>query len=64
MYRGTNLPEDLIIISAKLQGTIGKKVEIEKQNYLINKKKLSQPSQIKHVVALLKILVTIRKHGC
>ena len=30
LYRGTNLPKDLIIISAKLQGVIDKKSEIEK----------------------------------
>ena len=40
LYRGTNLPKDLIIISAKLQGSIGEKSEIEKkQNTLIEKKK-------------------------
>ena len=48
LYRGTNLSEDLIIISAKMQGSIGVKSVIEKkQNLLIEKKKLSQPSQIK-----------------
>ena len=47
-YRGTSLPDNLIIISAKLKGIIGKKEEIEKkQNNFIEKKKLSQPSQIK-----------------
>mgnify|MGYP006143698785 CR=1 FL=1 len=47
-YRGTNLPDDLIIISAKLKGLISKKDEIEKkQSYFVEKKKLSQPSQIK-----------------
>jgi len=47
-YRGTNLPKDLIIISAKIRGSFGKKDEIEKkQNNFIEKKKLSQPSQIK-----------------
>jgi len=48
LYRGTNLPKDLIIISAKLQGVIEEKSKIEKkQNNLIEKKKISQPSQIK-----------------
>jgi len=48
LYRGTNLPNDLIIISAKFRGSIGKKEKIEKkQNDFIQKKKLSQPSQIK-----------------
>ena len=47
-YRGTNLSEDLIIISAKLKGSISKKEDIEKKQIdLIQKKKLSQPSQIK-----------------
>ncbi len=47
-YRGTNLSENLIIISAKLKGKISNKNTIEKkQNDLIRKKKLSQPSQIK-----------------
>ncbi len=48
LYRGTNLPDDLIILSAKLQGSIDNKHEIEKrQSDLVKKKKLSQPSQIK-----------------
>ena len=47
-YRGTNLPNDLIILSAKLKGLPGDKNEIEKrQSNLIEQKKLSQPSQIK-----------------
>ncbi len=47
-YRGTNLPGDLIITSVTLKGKIGKKKYIEKkQNEYIEKKKLSQPSQIK-----------------
>ena len=47
-YRGTNLSNDLIILSAKLRCSLGKKIEIEeKQNNLIERKKLSQPSQIK-----------------
>ena len=72
LYRGTNLSEDLIIISAKLQGTIGKKVEIEKkQNYLIKKKKLSQPSQIKTCGSTFKNIsddkkawMLIKESGC
>ena len=48
LYRGTNLSNDLIILSAKFKGKVSKKDEIEKkQNYLIEKKKLSQPSQLK-----------------
>ena len=47
-YRGTNLPDNFIILSAKFKCSLGKKSEIEKkQNYFIDKKKLSQPSQIK-----------------
>ena len=47
-YRGTNLSNDLIIISAKLKGLKKNKNEIEKKQLdLIKKKKLSQPSQIK-----------------
>ena len=47
-YRGTNLSEDLIIISAQLRGTSCKKEIIEKIQFdLVEKKKLSQPSQIK-----------------
>ena len=48
LYRGTNLKDDLIIVSAKLKGSKGKREEIEKfQTKLIEKKKISQPSQIK-----------------
>ena len=48
LYRGTSLAEDLIIVSARLKGSISEKNIIEKkQNTLIEKKKLSQPSQIK-----------------
>ena len=47
-YRGTDLSSDLIILSVKLRCSIGKKIEIEeKQNNLIERKKLSQPSQVK-----------------
>ncbi len=47
-YRGTNLSENFIITSVILKGKKTPKEEIEsKQNLLIHKKKLSQPSQIK-----------------
>ena len=47
-YRGTNLANNLIIVSAKFKGEQAKKEEIEKkQNELIEKKKISQPNQIK-----------------
>ena len=48
LYRGTNLSEDLIIISAKFKGSSGNKDKIEQTQFnLIEKKKISQPSQIK-----------------
>ena len=47
-YRGTNLPGNYIILSAILKGTISKKQLIaKKQEELIQRKKKSQPSQIK-----------------
>ena len=47
-YRGSNLPKNLIILSAKLKGIISSRELIEKkQNEFIQKKKKSQPSQIK-----------------
>ena len=47
-YRGTDIPKNYIILSAKLQGIISSKKMIEKkQNELIQRKKKSQPSQIK-----------------
>ena len=46
-YRGTNLPENYIILSAKLKGAVSSKQLIEKtQDQLIQRKKDSQPSQI------------------
>ena len=47
-YRGTNLPQDLIILSAKLHAKAGDKSLINEKikNYVKNKKN-SQPSQIK-----------------
>ena len=48
LYRGTNLSNDLIITSAKLKGTVSVKEKIEKKQLdLIEKKKISQPNQIK-----------------
>ena len=64
-YRGTNLSEDLIIISAKLKGSISKKKDIEKkQKDLIQKKKLSQPSQIKTCGSTFKNISNEKKAGC
>ncbi len=48
VYRGTNLPDDLIIISAKLHAKTGdKKLINEKIEKYIKVKKETQPSQIK-----------------
>ena len=47
-YRGTDLSNDLIITSVKLKGIPKKKGEIEKrQIQFLERKKLSQPSQVK-----------------
>ncbi len=47
-YRGCNLDDDLIILSAKFKGHLSEKKNIEqKQNQLIQRKKESQPSRIK-----------------
>ena len=71
-YRGTNLPNNLIITSAKLKGLISKKEEIEKkQSDLIERKKRSQPSQIKTCGSTFKNIskdkkawMLIRDSGC
>ena len=61
-YRGTNLPSDYIITSAKLKGKIKSKSTIEeKQNNFIMKKKLSQPSQIKTCGSTFKNLSNRKK---
>ena len=47
-YRGTNLPDDLIFLSAKLHSKIGnKKLINEKIDKFLKEKKKAQPSQIK-----------------
>tara|TARA_Y100001958_G_C21210251_1_gene536043 strand:+ start:615 stop:1517 length:903 start_codon:yes stop_codon:yes gene_type:complete len=47
-YRGTNLPKELIITSVKLKGQkVLREIIEKKQQSFIEKKKLSQPSQIK-----------------
>ncbi len=71
-YRGTNLSKNLIIISAKLKGVLGKKDEIEKKQFdLIEKKKQSQPSQIKTCGSTFKNIskdkkawMLIKQSGC
>ena len=48
VYRGSNLPNNLIITSVKLRGSISDKELIaKKQIELIERKKLDQPSRIK-----------------
>ena len=72
VYRGNNLSKDLIIISAKLKGSLDKKEKIEKkQSDLIQRKKLSQPSQIKTCGSTFKNIskekkawMLIKESGC
>tara|TARA_A100001015_G_scaffold318054_1_gene436730 strand:- start:1099 stop:2016 length:918 start_codon:yes stop_codon:yes gene_type:complete len=71
-YRGTNLSKDLIIISAKFKGILSTKKNIEKKQLeLIERKKLSQPSQIKTCGSTFKNIskdkkawMLIKKAGC
>ena len=47
-YRGCDLPDNLIILNAKLKGKTSKKEDIEKKQLeLIKRKKDSQPNQVK-----------------
>ena len=47
-YRKTNLPDNLIILSAKFKGLLSKKDEIKKRQLeFLKKKKESQPSKVK-----------------
>ncbi len=72
LYRKTDLSKNLIITSVKLKGEVGIKEEIEKkQKYLIKRKKLDQPSQIKTCGSTFKNISTnkkawmlIKKAGC
>jgi UDP-N-acetylmuramate dehydrogenase len=62
LYRGTNLSNDLIVISAKFKGLISKKEKIEKkQSDFVQKKKISQPSQIKTCGSTFKNINTKKK---
>lgn len=71
-YRGTNLSDDLIIISAKFKGVVSKKDEIEKKQInFIERKKQSQPSQIKTCGSTFKNIsknkkawMLIKESGC
>ena len=56
VYRGNNLSENLIIISAKLKGSLDKKEKIEKkQSDLLEKKNYHNPVKLKLVEVHLKI---------
>ena len=71
-YRGTNLSENFIIVSARLKGNNSSMKSIEKtQNEMLEKKKLSQPSQIKtcgstfkNVNPEKKAWMLIKESGC
>ena len=71
-YRGTNLSDDLIIVSAKLKGHISDKNIIEQKKLnLIEIKKKSQPSQIKtcgstfkNISKDIKAWMLIKEAGC
>ena len=56
LYRGTNLPDNLIITSAKLKGLVSKKKDIEKKQLnLIEKKNYLSLAKSRHVGVPLKI---------
>jgi len=62
LYRGSSIPDNLILISAKLKCLIGKKEEIEKKQLnFIEMKKLTQPSQIKTCGSTFKNLSETKK---
>ena len=71
-YRGTNLSENLIILSAKFKGVISNKSQIEKKQIeFIERKKKSQPSQIKtcgstfkNISKKKKAWMLIKESGC
>ena len=61
-YRGTNLPSEMLITSVKLKGKNESKNLIEKkQNKFIEKKKLSQPNQIKTCGSTFKNIIDEKK---
>ena len=72
LYRGSNLSNDLIITSATFKGLLGRKEEIERsQAQLVEKKKISQPSQIKtcgstfkNISSDKKAWMLIKEAGC
>ncbi len=61
-YRGTNLPNKYIITSVMLKGKNLPKSQIEKiENEMIQRKKLSQPSQVKTCGSTFKNLIGKKK---
>ena len=61
-YRGTNLSKNLIITSAKFLCSIGKKEQIEKKQFeFLERKKLSQPNQIKTCGSTFKNIINEKK---
>jgi len=70
-YRGTDIPKNYIILSAVLKGTVSsKQLILEKREKLIQRKKESQPSQIKTGGSTFKnnndkkAWVLIKESGC
>jgi UDP-N-acetylmuramate dehydrogenase len=64
-YRGSNLSENLIFISAKFKGSFDKKDKIEKKQLaLIEKKKNHSQVKLKLAGVPLRTLVKIKRHGC
>ena len=70
-YRGTNLPSQFIITAVKFKGKPSPKKIIEKtQNTMIERKKISQPSQVKTCGSTFKNLCNkkvweiIKQTGC
>ncbi len=72
LYRGTDLNQDFIVVSAKLKGVVSDLASIEKkQAFFIEKKKLSQPHQIKTCGSTFKNIskdkkawMLIKESGC
>ena len=61
-YRGTNLSNKFIITSVTMRGSLGVKEKIEKkQKDFIERKKLSQPSQVKTCGSTFKNIVNDKK---
>ena len=70
-YRGCDLPNDLLILSANFKGNLSNKSDIEKKQIdLINRKKKSQPTQVKTCGSTFKNLKNkkawelIKNSGC